>query len=236
MVEPEPMKKMSKKDLLRLDEELAFKLQAEEEEEARLAKKEVSQNKESNIAWDMIYKAKVDADYQLAQRLQAQEQEELTGEGKVQNIYAILKHSKKTIFQLESRREKEHTTNTSSTKSNMCTYLKNMEGWQPKSLKNKSFTNIQELFDKAMKRVNTFVDYRTELVEENSKKVEAEIAHERSSKRAFEELQQESIKKQKVDKDKETEELQSLIEIVLDEEEVAIDAIPLATKPPTIVD
>ncbi|GJR95309.1 retrovirus-related pol polyprotein from transposon TNT 1-94 [Tanacetum coccineum] len=33
MVKPEPVKKMSKKDLLRLDEELAFKLQAEEEEE-----------------------------------------------------------------------------------------------------------------------------------------------------------------------------------------------------------
>ncbi|GJZ57343.1 hypothetical protein Tco_0612837 [Tanacetum coccineum] len=35
----------------------------------------------------------------------------------------------------------------------MCTYLKNMEGWKPKSLKNKSFANIQELFDKAMKRM-----------------------------------------------------------------------------------
>ncbi|GKF25677.1 hypothetical protein Tco_0081571 [Tanacetum coccineum] len=60
----------------------------------------------------------------------------------------------------------------------MCNYLKNMKGWKPKSLKNKSFANIQELFDKAMKRVNTFVDYRTELVEESSKKAEAEIAHE----------------------------------------------------------
>ncbi|GJW55065.1 hypothetical protein Tco_0099150 [Tanacetum coccineum] len=39
MVEPEPVKKMSKKELLRLDEELAFKLQArEEEEEERLAR------------------------------------------------------------------------------------------------------------------------------------------------------------------------------------------------------
>ncbi|GKE31858.1 gag-pol polyprotein, partial [Tanacetum coccineum] len=55
----------------------------------------------------------------------------------------------------------------------------NMEGWKPKSLKNKSFANIQELFDKAMKRVNTFVDNRTELVEESSKKAEAEIAQER---------------------------------------------------------
>ncbi|GKG08133.1 hypothetical protein Tco_0333965, partial [Tanacetum coccineum] len=58
----------------------------------------------------------------------------------------------------------------------MYTYLKNMERWKPKDLKNKSFANIQELFDKAMKRVNTFVDYKTELVEESSKKAEEEIA------------------------------------------------------------
>ncbi|GKA19962.1 hypothetical protein Tco_0699877 [Tanacetum coccineum] len=96
----------------------------------------------------------------------------------------------------------------------MYTYLKNMERWKAKNLKNKSFANIQELFDKAMKRVNTFVDYRTELVEESSKKAE-----------------------QKVDEDKETAELQSLIEVVPDdEEEVAIDVVPLATKHPTIVD
>ncbi|GKA76023.1 retrovirus-related pol polyprotein from transposon TNT 1-94, partial [Tanacetum coccineum] len=38
MVEPEPVKKMSKKDLLKLDEEHAFKLQAKEEEKERLAR------------------------------------------------------------------------------------------------------------------------------------------------------------------------------------------------------
>ncbi|GKB01400.1 hypothetical protein Tco_0829444 [Tanacetum coccineum] len=47
----QPVKKMSKKDLLRLDEELAFKLQAEEEdEEERLAKEKSQQVKEANIA------------------------------------------------------------------------------------------------------------------------------------------------------------------------------------------
>ncbi|GJT77838.1 hypothetical protein Tco_1044563 [Tanacetum coccineum] len=79
--------------------------------------------------------------------------------------------------------------------------------------------------------------FRTELVEESSKKAEAEIAQESSSKRAGDELEQENAKKQKVDEDKETAELQSLIEVVPDdEEEVAIDVVPLATKPPTIVD
>ncbi|GJR13506.1 hypothetical protein Tco_0796158 [Tanacetum coccineum] len=36
--------------------------------------------------------------------------------------------------------------------------------------------------------------------------------------------------------DKETAELQMLVKIIPDEEEVAVDAIPLATKPPVIVD
>ncbi|GJS27315.1 hypothetical protein Tco_0487935 [Tanacetum coccineum] len=116
MVELEPVKKMSKKDLLRLDEELSFKLQAKEEEE--------------------------------------KEEERLA-------------------------REK------SSTKAR------------------KVFANIQELFDKAMKRVNTFVDYRTELVQESSKKAEAEIAHE---------------------------------SIPADGDDVTIDATPLSTNSPTIVD
>ncbi|GKA66462.1 hypothetical protein Tco_0766270 [Tanacetum coccineum] len=54
--------------------------------------------------------------------------------------------------------------------------------------------------------------------------------------RAGDELEQESIKKQKVDEDKETAELKSLMEVIPDEEEVAVDAIPSATKPPSIVD
>ncbi|GJT61621.1 hypothetical protein Tco_1005154 [Tanacetum coccineum] len=50
------------------------------------------------------------------------------------------------------------------------------------------------------------------------------------SKRAREELEQKSTKKQNVDEDKDTAELQSLMEVILDEEEVAIDAVPLAAK------
>ncbi|GKE52450.1 hypothetical protein Tco_1487606, partial [Tanacetum coccineum] len=123
----------------------------------------------------------------------------------------------------------------------MCTYLKNMAGWKPKDLKTKSFANVQELFDKAMKRVNIFVDMNTELVEstekeKSSKKADVEIALESSSKRASDEIEQEKAKKQKVDDDQETAKLQKLMKVVSEEEGVAIDAIPLATKPPSIVD
>nr|GEX72796.1 hypothetical protein [Tanacetum cinerariifolium] len=60
---------------------------------------------------------------------------------------------------------------------------------QTRALKNKSFDDIQDLFNKAMKRVNMFVDMNTEVVE-SSKKTE-EIAQEGSSKRAGDELDQE---------------------------------------------
>ncbi|GKA51488.1 putative ribonuclease H-like domain-containing protein [Tanacetum coccineum] len=179
MVEPEPVKKMSKKELLRLDEELAFKLQAEEEEE-RLAREKAQQMEEANIAWDDV-QAKIDADYQLAQRLQAQEQDELTDEEKARLFVQFLEQRRKHFAAKRAEEKRNRPPTRAQQRSIMCTYLKNMEGWKPKSLKNKSFANIQELFDKAMKRVNTFVDYRTELVEESSKKAEAEIAHERNN-------------------------------------------------------
>nr|GEZ82751.1 hypothetical protein [Tanacetum cinerariifolium] len=80
-----------------------------------------------------------------------------------------------------------------------------------------------EMFDKAFRRVNTFEDFRTYLVEGKGK-------------RAGEEVIQESIKKQKVDDDKETTKLNQFIEVIPDEEEVAIDATPLVVKSPKIVD
>ncbi|GKC97066.1 hypothetical protein Tco_1162508 [Tanacetum coccineum] len=111
-----------------------------------------------------------------------------------------------------------------------------MAGYKHNQLKNKSFIDIQKLFNKAMKRVNTFVDVDTELVEGSKVRAEAEIAQKSSSKRACTEQEQESIKKQKVNEDKETTELQRLIEVVPNKDEVAIDAIHLATKLPSILD
>ncbi|GKB16062.1 hypothetical protein Tco_0849985 [Tanacetum coccineum] len=92
-----------------------------------------------------------------------------------------------------------------------------------------------------MKRVNTFVDIDTELVEGSEVRAEgsetkAEIAHESILKRAVEELEQESFKKQKVEEDKESEELKQYLEIVPDDgDDVTIDATPLSTKSPTIM-
>nr|GEY05158.1 hypothetical protein [Tanacetum cinerariifolium] len=157
MVEPEPIKKLSKKDRLMLDEELVFKLHAKEEEE----KERIAREKAQQI------------------------------EEKRRKFFAAKR--------AEEKRNKPPTKDQQ--RSIMCTYLKNMEGYKLISLKNKSFDNIQEMFDKAIKRVNTFVDYITELVLESPKKAKAEVK-EGSSKRVGEELEQENAKKQKMKDDK----------------------------------
>ncbi|GJW17767.1 hypothetical protein Tco_0025203 [Tanacetum coccineum] len=69
----EPVKLMKKKDQISFDEETALKLQAEFDEEERLAREKAEKEQEANIAlietWDDIH-AKIDADHQLAERLQ----------------------------------------------------------------------------------------------------------------------------------------------------------------------
>ncbi|GJV52758.1 uncharacterized mitochondrial protein-like protein [Tanacetum coccineum] len=143
--------------------------------------------------------------------LQAEEQEELTIEDKSKLIQQLLEKRRKHFAAKRAEEMRNRPPTKAQQRSIMCTYLKNMAGWKPKDLKTKSFANVQELFDKSMKRVNTFVNMDTKLVGEPSKK-------------------------QKMEDDKETPELQSMIEVIPDEEEVAVDAIPLATKSPSIID
>ncbi|GKB92416.1 hypothetical protein Tco_0964688 [Tanacetum coccineum] len=88
-----------KKDQISFDEEVALKLQAKFDEEERLAREKVEKEKEANIAlietWDDI-QAKIDVDYQLAERFQAQENQE-----------RVAIKEKATLFQqlLEKRRK-----------------------------------------------------------------------------------------------------------------------------------
>ncbi|GJW70909.1 putative ribonuclease H-like domain-containing protein [Tanacetum coccineum] len=55
----------------------------------------------------------------------------------------------------------------------MSTYLRNMSEYKHTQLKNKSFEEIQMLFDKEIKRVNSFVPMDSEVVEGSGKKTES---------------------------------------------------------------
>ncbi|GJZ92625.1 hypothetical protein Tco_0664690 [Tanacetum coccineum] len=184
MVEQE--KPLKKKDQIKFDEEIAQRLQAqmlaELEEEERLARE---REEDANIAeWDND-QAMMDADYELAARIQAQEQEELTIEEKSKKFVELKDKRKKHFARLRAEEKRI-----------------------------KPLTKAQK---------------RNQIGERSKDRVEG------SSKRAGEDLQQESTKKQKMDDDKEKEELKQCFEIVPgDGDDVTIDATPLSVKIPIV--
>ncbi|GJV70495.1 hypothetical protein Tco_1490490 [Tanacetum coccineum] len=92
----------------------------------------------------------------------------------------------------------------------MSTYLKNMGGYKYNQLKSKSYDEIHKLFDNEMKRLKK--------AESSEKKAEG------SRKKSIEAEEDDEV------------EMKKHMEIVQDDEEISIDAIPLATKPPMIVE
>ncbi|GKB41216.1 hypothetical protein Tco_0886158 [Tanacetum coccineum] len=227
----EELVKLKKKDLIRLDEEIASKLQAEFDEEERLAREKDESNVVLTEEWDDI-QAKIEADHELAQRLQAEEQEGLSVEEKAKLFQQLLEQRRKHFAAKRAEEKRNKPPTQAQQRKIMCTYLKNMEGKKPKDLKNKSFDSIQKMFDRAFKRVNTFVDFRTDLVEGSSKRAGTELEQEVTKKQKVDDVQETA----EVDNDQEAAKIKELMEIVPDKEEVAIDAIPLAVKPPSIVD
>ncbi|GJU58350.1 hypothetical protein Tco_1236116 [Tanacetum coccineum] len=108
MVKPE--KPLKKKDQIMFDKEVAQKLQAqldaEFEEEEKLARQ---REEDANIAeWDNI-QAMMDADYELAARLQAEEQGKLTIKEKSRLFVELMNKRKKHFARL--REEEEQITN-----------------------------------------------------------------------------------------------------------------------------
>ncbi|GJY17224.1 hypothetical protein Tco_0388715 [Tanacetum coccineum] len=213
------------------------KLDAEIIEEERL---ERQKQEEANItlieSWENI-QAMMEADRLLDERLQTREREELTDEEKGKLFMELMEKRRKHFAELRAQEKR----NRPPTRAHKRTQI---------------YDEIQKLFDKEMKRVNTFVAMSSEAQESNEKKEEGSEEKAKGSrkkmlgrKRARKEQQQESLKKQRMEEDKETDEVEEVKEVEEDDEaelkkhlvikhddDIAIDAIPLATKPPVIVD
>nr|GEZ93052.1 hypothetical protein [Tanacetum cinerariifolium] len=104
----EPEMPKTRKHQITVDKELAKKLQAkmqaEINEENMIAREKSQQSEEVNIAWDDV-QAKIDADYELAQRLQAEEQDALTDAEKATILIEFLE--KRRMFFAAKRAEEK---------------------------------------------------------------------------------------------------------------------------------
>nr|GEV06037.1 hypothetical protein [Tanacetum cinerariifolium] len=153
--------------------------------------------RDENLAWDNV-QAMMDANYELAARLQKEEQEGLNIEEKSRLFVELMDKRKKHFTKLR-------------------------EGEQRRKLATKEF-------DKTMSWINSFVPMDSEVVKDK-----AVLIQESSSKRVGDKLDQGRSKKQKVEDDKEQEELKRCLELIPnDGYDVTIDATPLSIKTPSI--
>ncbi|GKD41481.1 hypothetical protein Tco_1261688, partial [Tanacetum coccineum] len=199
--------------------DIQAKLDAELIEKEKLPRK---QEEEANIAliesWENT-QAMMEADRLRAERLQTRESGELADEEKGKLFMELIEKRRKHFAALNAQKKRNRPPTKAQKRTQMSTYFKHMGGYTYKQLKGKSFEEIQKLFDKEMKRINTFVVMGSEVQESNEKKVECSEEKATGSrkkmlgrKRAGKEQQQESLKKQRMEEDKESDEVKEVEE------------------------
>nr|GEX46938.1 hypothetical protein [Tanacetum cinerariifolium] len=120
-------------------------------------------------------KDQIRLDEEAAKRLQEQEQAELSDAEK-DTLFQQLLEKRRKHFAAKRVEEKRNKPPTQAQKRKiMCNYLNNMKCYKLKDFKLKEFDSIKEMFDRASRRVNTFEDFRTELVKGKEKRTGEEL-------------------------------------------------------------
>ncbi|GJZ53034.1 hypothetical protein Tco_0607919 [Tanacetum coccineum] len=109
--------------------------------------------------------------------------EELTDEEKGKLFMELMEKRRKPFAALKAQEKRNKPPTKAQNRTQMSTYLKHMGGYTYKQLKGKSFDEIQKLFDKEMKRVNTFVAMGSEVQESKEKKVKGSKETAKGSKK-----------------------------------------------------
>ncbi|GKC76869.1 hypothetical protein Tco_1127643 [Tanacetum coccineum] len=112
----------------------------------------------------------------------------------------------------------------------MVTYLKHMGKYTHNQMKSKSFEEIQKLYEREQKWINDFVPIDSEVVKD-SRKGKAKGSRKKivARKRTGEKLDEESVKRQKIEDDAEKEALRAYLDIISGDDE-AVNVESLATK------
>ncbi|GJX15606.1 hypothetical protein Tco_0216438 [Tanacetum coccineum] len=183
--------------------------QFDEEERQRIASVHEEASTLKPEEWDNI-QAQIEADEELAHKLQAQERERYSEADKAKLLVELINERKRKFAQQRAQQRRNRPLTQAQQRSYMCNYIKHMGSHTLQQLRGYYFDEIKVLFEATVNRVNTFTPM------ESDDTVPKVVAG--SSKRsAEEELGEESSKRQKIgegsepaeeSKDKESDELE----------------------------
>ncbi|GJU54993.1 hypothetical protein Tco_1228707 [Tanacetum coccineum] len=124
--------------------------------------------------------AKLDAELIEEQKLAKKQEEEanialiegVADEEKAKLFMELMEKRRKHFAALRAQEKRNRPPTKAQKRTQMSTYLKHMGGYTYKQLKGKTFDEIQKLFDKEIKRVNTFVAMGSKVQERKDNKEE----------------------------------------------------------------
>ncbi|GJT13288.1 hypothetical protein Tco_0860330 [Tanacetum coccineum] len=193
-----------------MDEELAIRLHEEEKAELeRMQRERAAQEEASNAAliaeFDNV-QARMEADALLAARLQEKEREQFSIDEQARFLVETIAERKRFFAAQRAEQIRNKPPTKIQLRNKMITYLKNMGRFTYNQLKNKSFEEIQKLYEKEQKWIKDFIPMDSE---EGGKKAASSSDEEQSAEK---------------EKELSEEELQKLL-VVVPVEEVYVEAL-----------
>ncbi|GJV88293.1 hypothetical protein Tco_1532231 [Tanacetum coccineum] len=198
---------------------LSLQEQLDEEEKQRIARLHESASSFNIEEWHDI-QARIEADEELAVKLQAEEREKYSEAEKARLLAELINQRKRHLAQQRAEERRNKPPTQAQQRTYMCNYIKHMGSYTLQQLKGYSFEEIKTLFETSIRRVKAFVPIKSEV---------PKLAAGSSKRDAEEELGQQSSKKQKLDEPSQ-EELQQLM-IIVPEEGMNIEALFNSTEP-----
>ncbi|GJV13373.1 hypothetical protein Tco_1354914 [Tanacetum coccineum] len=228
MKEAEPVQKKTKLQLeqerLGYEEALRLQEQLDEEERQRIARVHEEANTFNAEEWDNI-QAQIEADEELAQKLQAEERGKFSEVEKARLLVEMINERKRLFAQQRAEQRRNKPMTQAQQRTYMCNYIKNMGSHTLQQLKKLSFDEIKELFETTMKRVKDFVPMESD-------RLVPKISTGSSKRTAETELDHEGSKRQKTNEEQSAEEEKELSEeelqklmMIVPVEEVYVEAL-----------
>nr|GEU88129.1 reverse transcriptase domain-containing protein [Tanacetum cinerariifolium] len=186
----EPVKKTKKKDQdqIERDAEVALKIQAHLNEEAKIERER--QEKAFNAALAKMYdkvQAQIDANNKLAVRLTLEEQEKYTVKERSKLLAEFFERKKKRLAKERAEAIRSKLPTKTKLRNLMMTYLKHTGRFTHAQLKSRSFEEIHKLYIKKQKWVDTFVPIGSEedekIIGSRNKRAAGSISKHKSPKK-----------------------------------------------------
>nr|GEV90344.1 putative reverse transcriptase domain-containing protein [Tanacetum cinerariifolium] len=123
---------------------------------------------ESEMSLELL-RARVEADEELTQRLQAEEREKYSKDNRTKMLVDLINQRKKFFTQQRVEAKRNKPMNQAQQRTYMSNYIKHKGNYTLKQLKKLSFEEIKELFEAIMRRIQDFVLMKREGNKEVSK-------------------------------------------------------------------